>query len=285
MVTSAAWVDYDEDGAKDLVVTGEWMKVCIFRNDKGHFTNVTETAGMGETSGWWNCLRVADVNGDGHPDIIAGNLGLNSLLKASVKEPVEMYLNDFDNNGSLDQVICSYQEGVSYPVASLDELSDQIAGMDKKYLRYSDFGGKTIADIFGKKAIDQSTVKKAVQFESCVFLSNGNGTFKIYKLPIYAQFSPVRDVLVSDINMDGKQDLVLAGNNYAVRPSYGRYDASYGWCLLGDSGHIFKTMMPVVSGLKIAGDARKIVQIDIKGRHYLVAAVNNGNLQIFQFLK
>jgi len=285
MVTSAAWIDYDGDGDKDLVVTGEWMRVCIFRNDKGHFTDVTDAAGLGETSGWWNCLRVADVDGDSHPDLLAGNLGLNSVLKASVKEPVEMYLNDFDNNGSLDQVICSYLDGKSYPVASLDELKDQIAGLDKKYPEYSDFGGQTMTDIFGKKAIDQSTVKNAVQFESCLFLNNGNGTFRISKLPTYAQFSPVRDILASDINKDGKQDLILAGNDYAVRPSYGRYDASYGWCLLGDSGHNFTTLMPFASGLKIAGDARKMLTIDIAGKHYLVAAVNNGDLQIFLISK
>lgn len=124
-----------------------------------------------------------------------------------------------------------------------------------------------------------------MKFESSLYINNGNGTFKIYGLPSYAQFSPVRDILAEDIDKDGKQDLVLAGNDYAVRPSYGRYDASYGWCLSGDTGHNFKTLMPVVSGLKIVGDARKIVRIDIKGRHYLVAAVNNGDLQIFQLLK
>ncbi len=284
-VIDAAFFDADGDGDKDIIVTGELLNVCIFKNDKGYFTYFTEYSGLGETTGWWNCLRVADVNGDGLPDIIAGNLGLNSLLKASVKEPVEMYLNDFDNNGSLDQVICSYQNGISYPVASLDELSGQIAGLEKKYPHYSDFGGKTVYDIFGKKAIDQSILKKAVLFESCLFHNNGDGTFKISKLPIEAQFSQVRDILVRDINKDGNTDLVLAGNNYAVRPSYGRYDASFGWCLLGDTSHTFKTLMPVKSGLKITGDARRIVPMDISGKHYILAAVNNGDLQIFQFLK
>ncbi len=285
MVTDAAWMDYDKDGDQDLILAGEWMKVCIFRNDKGHFTDVTDKAGLTETSGWWNCVKVADVNGDGLPDIIGGNLGLNSILKASVREPVEMYLNDFDNNGSIDQIICTYQNGISYPFASLDDLSGQIAGLEKKYPNYSEFGGKTVIDIFGKNAIDKSIIKKAVLFESCLFMNNGDGTFKINKLPIVAQFSPVRDLLVRDIDKDGNPDLVLVGNNYAVRPSYGRYDASYGWYLSGDTGHIYKPLMPVASGLKIIGDARRIVPIVINGKHYLVVAVNSGDLQVFQLLR
>ncbi|MCX6254243.1 MAG: VCBS repeat-containing protein [Bacteroidia bacterium] len=285
MVTDAVWMDYDRDGDQDLVLAGEWMKVCIFRNDKGHFTDVTSAAGLDETSGWWNCIQVADVDRDGDLDLIGGNLGLNSLLKASTKEPVEMYLNDFDNNGSLDQVICSFQNGISYPVASLDELASQIDGLEKKYPNYSDFGGKTAKDIFGKNTLDQSILKTAVLFESCLFLNNGDGTFKISKLPVEAQFSPVRDILVHDIDKDGKSDLILAGNNYAVRPSYGRYDASYGWCLLGDTGHRYNALMPVESGLKIIGDARRILPIEVSGKHYLVAAVNDGDLQIFKLLK
>jgi hypothetical protein len=285
MVTDATWIDYDRDGDQDLIVTGEWMKICIYRNDNGHFSDVTASAGLDTTSGWWNCLAAADVNGDGAPDLIAGNLGLNSMLKASVKEPVEMYLNDFDNNGTIDPIICSYQNEISYPFASLDELSGQIAGLEKKYPNYSDFGGKTARDIFGKEAIDQSSKKSAVLFESCVFLNNGNGTFKISKLPVEAQFSPVRDIIIRDLDSDGKQDLILTGNDYLTNPSYGRYDASYGWCLRGDGMCNYKALMPGESGLKISGDGRKIIPIEIKGKHYLVSAVNNGDMQIFQILK
>lgn len=282
MVTDALWIDLDNDGDMDLVITGEWMNVSLFRNDRGSFTDITDMAGLGETSGWWYCVRAADIDGDGNIDLIAGNLGLNSALKASVKEPVEMYLNDFDKNGSVDQVICSYQDGISYPFASLDELSAQIAGLERKYPRYSDFGGQTIKDIFGKNAVDQSIIKKAVLFETCFLHNNGDGTFKIEKLPVEAQFSAVRDILTGDINKDGKADIVLAGNDYNVRPSYGRYDASYGWCLPGDKNNGFRVLMPVESGLAIKGDARKIRAIEINGKHYLVAAVNNGELQIFQ---
>jgi enediyne biosynthesis protein E4 len=285
MVTGASWMDWNKDGHPDLILVGEWMKVSIFSNDKGFFTDVTAAAGLDETSGWWNCIRIADINGDGNQDLIAGNLGLNSMLKASVKEPVEMYLNDFDNNGSLDQVICSYNDGISYPFASLDELSGQIAGFGKKFPKYSDFGGKTVKDIFGQTAIDKSIIKRAVQFRSCLFMNNGNGTFKTIPLPVEAQFSEVRTIVSTDINKSGVSDLIIAGNNYAVRPSYGRYDASYGWCLSGESDQSYKALMPVKSGLKISGDARKIVPIEIAGKHYLLVAVNNGELQIFQFLK
>jgi hypothetical protein len=283
MVTDAEWLDLDSDGDHDLVIAGEWMKVTVFRNDNGVFTDVTSGAGLDGTSGWWSCIQIADIDRDGDQDIIGGNLGLNSILKASVKKPVEMYLNDFDNNGSLDQVICAYHDGISYPVASLDDLEGQISGLDKKYPAYSDFGGKTALDIFGKNILDQSLVKNSVLFESCLFINNGDGTFKIKKLPVMAQFSPVRDIMINDLNKDGNIDLILAGNNYAVRPSYGRYDASYGWCLLYDNANGYKTLMPVESGLKIKGDSRRIIPIEIAGKQYLLAGVNNGDLQIFQY--
>jgi len=283
MVTDAHWMDYDGDGDPDLVLVGEWMKVCIFRNDEGRFTDITGITGLDETSGWWNCIQVADVDRDGDLDIIGGNLGLNSILKASKQEPVEMYVNDFDNNGSLDQVICSYHNGISYPIASLDEIASQINGLMMKYPSYADFGGQTARDIFGKEKLDRSIIRRAVLFESCVFLNNGDGTFEINEFPVIAQFSPVRDIFVDDFDRDGQRDLVLAGNNYSVRPSVGRYDASNGWCLLGETGHGYSVLMPMESGLRINGDARRILPIEVKGKHFLVAAVNDGNLQVFQY--
>jgi hypothetical protein len=282
MVTDAEWFDYDNDGDMDLVLTGEWMNVTIFRNDNGHFDDATVSAGLDSTSGWWNCITVADIDGDGDMDMICGNLGLNSIMKASKAEPVTMYLNDFDKNGSLDQVICSYENGISYPVASLDEMVSQINGLDKKYPKYSDFGGQTAEDIFGKAILEKSVVKKAFIFESSAFINNGNGTFTQKKLPVYAQFSPVRDITVEDIAGNGISNILLIGNDYAVRPSYGRYDASYGWYLQGEGGHTFKTLMPSESGFAVRGDSRKIKHITIKGTGYLLVAVNNDSLRCFK---
>ena len=285
MVTDACWLDFDMDGDNDLILVGEWMKVSVLMNNKGMFSDMTRRTGLDETSGWWNCIYPADIDLDGDIDLIAGNLGLNSILKASPGEPVEMYLNDFDDNGSLDHVICSYQDGISYPVASLDELSGQMAGLKKKYASYSDFGGKTARDIFGSKALKRSILKRAVLFESCIFVNRGDGTFEIKKLPVEAQFSPVRGILADDIDKDGNMDLLLVGNDYTAKPSMGRYDASYGWCLLGGPASGLTALMPDASGFKVPGDSRRILSLEINGKKHVVAAVNNEELQILEFLK
>jgi hypothetical protein len=284
MVTDAIWLDYDRDGDKDLILAGEWMNISILKNDGGIFTDATTAARLDVTSGWWNCIYAADVDLDGDMDLVGGNLGLNSVLKASEKEPVEMYLNDFDNNGTIDPVLCSYEDGISYPFASLDELSDQIDGIKKKFPNYSDFGGKTVAEILGKEAIGKSLVKKAVLFESCVFINNGDGTFKTEKLPVQAQFSPIRDLIVKDFDSDGINDIVTIGNDYWASPSIGRYDASYGWFLKGQKDCKFTALTPVNSGLLIKGDGRKIRPLMSKRNQFLISAVNNGKLQTFQLL-
>ena len=283
MLTDAQWVDYDNDGNEDLIITGEWMKICIYRNENGHFRDVTSSAGLDNTSGWWYCINTFDIDRDGDMDIIGGNLGLNSILKATSAEPVEMYLNDFDNNGMPDQIICYYQEGLSYPVASLDELATQMKGFDKNFPNYSDFAGKTIEAIFSRQVLDQSIKRKAELFESCLFVNNGDGTFSTVKLPLEAQFSPIRSIVTGDFNNDGINDLAVAGNMYSVRPTYGRYDASYGWCLLGEKDYRFKPLFPSESGLKIKGDTRRIITIEVSGKQYLIAAINNDALQVFEY--
>lgn len=285
MVTDACWTDYDQDGDQDLILVGEWMKVTVLRNDKGFFTDKTRQAGLDETSGWWNCIHAADIDNDGDMDLICGNLGLNSILKASVKEPVEIYIKDFDNNGTIDNLICSYRNGVSYPVPSLDELTSQVPYLKNKFSDYSDFGGKTVKDIFSTEVLKHSVKKNAVLLESCIFLNNGDRTFQIVKLPVEAQFSPVRDILVHDLDKDGMADLILAGNDYTARPSYGRQDASYGWCILNKATEGFKTLKPRESGFKVSGDARKVMVLNILGKQYLIVGVNNGYIQLFECLK
>ena len=282
MVTDACWVDDDDDGDKDLVVVGEWMEVTVFRNREGMFEDATMAAGLEGTSGWWNCIEAVDVDGDGDPDLIGGNLGLNTLLKASPEEPADLYVNDFDNNGTPEPIICNYREGTSYPIATLDELDQQMPGLKQRYSGYASFGGQTARDIFGSGLVDQSYHRTAQLFSSMLFLNRGDGTYSRVELPAMAQFSPVRDLETGDLDQDGTMDLLVCGNDYVVRPSLGRYDASYGWCLMGDGKGSFAPLLPMESGMKIEGDSRSIRWIRIDGRLFLLALVNNGTMQLFR---
>lgn len=281
MVTDATWADVDGDIDQDLVVVGEWMKITVFRNDGGRFTDATAEAGLESTSGWWNCIEAVDVDSDGDMDLVAGNLGMNTMLKASSREPVTMYISDFDNNGTADPVLCSYSGGKIYPFASLDELSNQISSLKQRYKSYADFAGKTVEEIFGKAALDNAIILAAEMFESCLMINNGKGVFSNLVLPKEVQFSPVRDIIAGDFDGDGITDLLLAGNNYLARPSIGRFDASYGWFVEGsDIG--FKAHMPGRSGFILKGDSRKQALIYILGEPYIIGAVNNGPVQVFR---
>jgi hypothetical protein len=282
MVTDARWADFDGDGDPDLVVVGDWMNVSLYVNEGGRFSDATSLAGLDQSAGWWNCVESADLDGDGDMDLVCGNQGLNNVLKASEEEPLEMYLNDFDNNGVPDQIITAYEDGVSYPIASLDELSRQIIGLKNQYPRYSDFGGQTVRDIFGTEQVTRSFVQKAVLLETSLFINDGKGVFQLKKLPMEAQFSPVRDILVDDFNEDGIPDLMLAGNNHGSRPSLGIQDASHGCLLLGNQSLTFEAQGPLQSGFHLKGDIRKIDYLSVAKTKTLVAGCNDGKLQVLK---
>ncbi len=282
MVTDACWVDLDKDGDLDLVVVGTWMNVSVFDNEGGTFKEITGAAGLGETSGWWNCIEAADLDMDGDLDLIAGNHGLNSMLKASAEEPVELWLNDFDNNGIPDPILCTYYNGKSYPVASLDELKRQLMGVDQIFPSYASYGGQTVTDIFGEELLARSSRKQATRFESTLFINRGDGSFESRNLPMEAQFSPIRDLLVGDIDHNGIPDLLLAGNNYATRPSLGRQDASFGWLMVGYVDLEYECLWPGQSGFFVSGDARIMHLIEIEDEAVLIVLPNNGNMQLFK---
>ncbi len=280
MVTDAQWADIDGSGKNSLIVVGDWMPVTILKYVDGKLQKTSEIA---NSSGWWNCLTVADINGDGKLDLIAGNNGLNSKIKADADHPAKLYVSDFDNNGQVECIPVYYKtDGKAYPFNLHDDMIKQLPYLKKKFLRYDAYAGKSIEEIFVNGELDKASVLTVKQTQTCVFYNNGKGEFKMQPLPIRAQFSPIFSILVTDVNNDGIKDLFLGGNFYGLKPEVGRYDASYGVTLLGNSKHWFDYMPPANSGLFIKGEVRDIVPINTKNGKEIIVARNNDALQLFK---
>ncbi len=235
----------------------------------------TAEAGLAGTEGWWNSVTVADLNGDARPDLVLGNLGLNSYLRASPTEPARLYVGDFGHNGTLEQILTFYKQGVSYPLAGRDELISLIPRLRDRYATYSDFGATRVEDIFPAGELAQATVREARIFASSVALNNGNGTFTLRLLPAEAQFAPIRAALVHDFDGDGRPDLLVGGNLYGVPPVLGRYDASYGLLLSGRGDGRFEAVDMERSGLVIEGQVRHMGLLRQAGGKRLIVVARN----------
>ncbi|HET9004051.1 MAG TPA: VCBS repeat-containing protein, partial [Gemmatimonadaceae bacterium] len=276
MVTSAAWMDYDGDGHLDLIVAGEWMPVRVFHQEGGHFVDRTAAAGLTGSEGWWSSVTVADLNGDSRPDLVLGNLGLNSYITASAKEPARLYVDDFANDGSLEQILTFYKHGVSYPLPGRDDIVRLLPALRSRYPTYADFGASRIEDILPAASLARATVRQATDFASSVAINEGNGRFSLHALPAEAQFAPVRTALARDFDGDGKADLLVAGNFFAVTPAIGRYDASYGQLLHGLGDGRFTAVDMTTSGLLLEGQVRHLAELrSAKGQTLIVAARND----------
>jgi len=280
MVTDAQWADIDGTGKNSLIVVGDWMPVTILKYVNGQLKKTGEIA---NSSGWWNCLTVADLNGDGKLDLIAGNNGLNSKIRADVAHPAKLYVSDFDNNGQVECIPVYYKtDGKAYPFNLHDDIIKQLPYLKKKFYRYDAYAGKGIDEIFTPEELEKASVLTVEQTKTCVFYNNGKGDFTMQPLPTRAQFSPVFSILVTDINNDGIKDLFLGGNFYGLKPEVGRYDASYGVTLLGNTKHWYDYLPPAKSGLFIKGEVRDIATINTKTGKQIIVARNNDALQLFK---
>ncbi len=282
MITDSRWVDLNQDDQLDLVIVGEWMPVMIFIQEQGEFVNKSKAYGFENSNGWYHALEVGDFNHDGKIDMVAGNHGLNSRFRATKEEPVTMYLNDFDHNGTMEQIITRYDNGISYPFVLRNDLLVQIPSLKKRFLHYDDYRSKAMTDIFTQEQLKESMVLNAYSFETAVFINNGN-FFEKRILPIQAQFSPVYSILADDFNSDGNLDLLIGGNLYRAKPETGIYDGSYGLLLTGDGKGKFAPVLSTQSGVSIKGEVRAIKQINYKERKLILVGKNNDQLETLSY--
>lgn len=278
MITDAVWADVDGDNDPDLVITGEYMPVKIFVNDKGKFSESTNSPALSKSNGWWNRIEAADLDNDGDIDFVAGNHGLNSRFRASADKPVCMYVNDFDQNGTFEQIVCTYIGEESYPMALRHDLVAQIPSLKKKYLKYESYRDQKIADVFTEEQLNNAIKLDANELATSILINDGKGQFTLKHLPLEAQVSPVYGIEVDDFNGDGKTDILLGGNFYGAKPEVGRYDASYGVLLLGDGNNNFKATTHQQSGVRIDGEIRDIISINTRAGECVLISRNNNSV-------
>ena len=277
MVTNAQWFDIDKDGDKDLLLCYEWGGIDAFIKNNNSFTRQAIT----DKKGWWNFLLPCDIDNDGDIDLIAGNYGLNNKLKASEKEPVSFYYNDFDNNGKKEQVLTYYLKGEEIPFATKQALEKQIPLLKKKFLYAEDFAKSSLFSLFGADKLKEANRFSADYFSNAVLVNKGHLSFDVKPLPFQAQLTAYRDAVVVNANNDNLPDILLMGNYYENNIELGRFDADFGSTLINKGAGNFECQP--LNGLTIKGQVRHIRPIQVNKQKAFVLARNNDSLVVIKY--
>jgi enediyne biosynthesis protein E4 len=286
MVTDARWEDLDKDSWPDLIVVGDWMPVTIYKNEKGKKLTRYDLPALMNSNGWWNCIYPEDIDGDGDTDFVLGNLGRNSRLVAAPDQPAQLYVNDFDRNGSVEQIITCYnRDGRSYPMVLKPDLQKVLPVIKKKFVKHADYAGKSIEELFTPEQM-RGVVKKVVYNpNTSLLINNGGFNFELKPLPLEAQLSPIYGISTLDYNGDGQKDILLTGNFFDVLPELGRYDSSYGLVLRGQGSHAFEAVPPAQTGFRVSGQVRRMQVVRGSGdQRWLVLAKNNDKAQVMSYM-
>lgn len=284
MVTDAVWADINGDNNMDLIVTGEWMGIEVFINNKGKLEKSSNYEALDAAKGWWNRILIADVDNDGDLDVVAGNLGLNYKFHASKEKPFHVYTNDFDYNGTEDIFLAKYYNDKQVPVRGKGCTAQQMPFLKSKIQSYQDFASRDIEGIVGP-GIKTALHYQATEFRSGIFINNGKAGFAFKPFNNYIQKSPINSILFEDFDGDGVKDLLLAGNNYQSEVETTRADSGIGGYLKGDKQGNYKYVSHFESGFFADQDVRNMVLVHYNKQKLVFVINNNHNHEIFKVSK
>jgi hypothetical protein len=283
MVTAAVWADVDGDRRPDLVVTTDWGAVRYFHNRDGQaLEDFTARAGLAGLTGWWSALAVADVNGDGRLDLIAGNTGLNTKYHATAAEPAELFVGDLDGSGREQLIEAGYEHGQLVPRRGRSKLAYAYPWLARKFPTYQAYAKASLTDIFGAEKLAGARRLTATELASGVFIQQADGTFRFAPLPRAAQVAQINALVAADLDGDGQLDLLCVGNDFGPEPTTGRFDGGVGVVLQGDGHGGFTTLRPAQSGLIVPGEARSAILVPSRQGIRIAVGCNRGPLQLFQ---
>jgi len=281
MITAAVWMDFDGDGRLDLVTAGEWMPLQFYHNEGTGFRDVTATRGLPPLRGWWYSLATADWNHDGHPDLVAGNLGLNYTYTSSQRSRFGVYAADFTGHRTTDIVLTQEINGTEYPVWGLAQLGQPIYPLAIMFPSYAAFSEASIPQMFGASQLQQAVHYQTDTLASVYLQNTGDGTFTLSSLPNLAQISPIKGIAIDDVDGDGNLDLIVAGNLYEAEPNTPRADAGNGLWLRGDGQGHFTPVPAVESGFLAPLDVTGLALIKTPTGKAVLVANNGDSLQAF----
>lgn len=278
MITDCDWSDIDNDGAEELVIVGEFLPVTIFKYANGKFSDAS-SSGLEFTQGWWNTVKITDLDGDGDMDILAGNLGLNAKYKCSRDKPYTLYSMDFDNNGRIDPIACQYYGDKSYPIPARGDLLKQLPVLQRRLKNYRKYAVCQIEDLFAESELNKTETLKAFTFSSTAFI-NDSGTFTAQELPVESQFAPVYAIEV--FSYDNRTFVMTAGNNSKAHVESGPYDAGRLVCYEYLKGQFIKIPISKL-GILQEGEVRSIVydEADMS----LLIGINDNKVETYKLGK